>query len=254
MKGAAARMSRKAGILAAFAAAFPTKRMARIRAGSPEWRIQPFAKSLSDSLRPALRCPGEWAGNDPFQTQRPSILNPAMNRNRSLGLQQRAERYFPGGVNSPVRAFRAVGGAPPFIERAEGAYLLRRRRQPLHRLLRLLGPDDSGPRLSAGGGGHRARGAQLGQLWRLHGRRGRSGRAHRGLLSRHREDALRQLRHRGHDVGHPPGARRHRPQNHRQVRRLLSRPLPTGCWSRPAPAWRHSAFPARRAFPKRSRT
>jgi glutamate-1-semialdehyde 2,1-aminomutase len=46
-----------------------------------------------------------------------------MNRTRSRGLQERAERYFPGGVNSPVRAFRAVGGAPPFIERAEGAYL-----------------------------------------------------------------------------------------------------------------------------------
>ena len=42
---------------------------------------------------------------------------------RSHELQQRAERYFPGGVNSPVRAFRAVGGDPPFIERAEGAYL-----------------------------------------------------------------------------------------------------------------------------------
>ena len=42
---------------------------------------------------------------------------------RSKALQQRAERYFPGGVNSPVRAFRAVGGSPPFIERAEGAYL-----------------------------------------------------------------------------------------------------------------------------------
>jgi glutamate-1-semialdehyde 2,1-aminomutase len=46
-----------------------------------------------------------------------------MNRTRSQALQERAERYFPGGVNSPVRAFRAVGGAPPFIERAEGAYL-----------------------------------------------------------------------------------------------------------------------------------
>jgi len=44
-------------------------------------------------------------------------------RTRSRGLQERAERYFPGGVNSPVRAFRAVGGAPPFIDRAEGAYL-----------------------------------------------------------------------------------------------------------------------------------
>ena len=48
---------------------------------------------------------------------------PAPNRSRSQALQQRAERFFPGGVNSPVRAFRAVGGAPPFIERAEGAYL-----------------------------------------------------------------------------------------------------------------------------------
>ena len=46
-----------------------------------------------------------------------------MNRVRSQALQQRAERFFPGGVNSPVRAFRAVGGDPPFIERAEGAYL-----------------------------------------------------------------------------------------------------------------------------------
>jgi glutamate-1-semialdehyde 2,1-aminomutase len=46
-----------------------------------------------------------------------------MHRARSQALQQRAERFFPGGVNSPVRAFRAVGGDPPFIARAEGAYL-----------------------------------------------------------------------------------------------------------------------------------
>jgi len=42
---------------------------------------------------------------------------------RSQALQQRAERFFPGGVNSPVRAFRAVGGAPPFVEKAQGAWL-----------------------------------------------------------------------------------------------------------------------------------
>lgn len=35
----------------------------------------------------------------------------------------RAQRVIPGGVNSPVRAFGAVGGAPRFIARAEGAYL-----------------------------------------------------------------------------------------------------------------------------------
>ena len=48
----------------------------------------------------------------------------APTRTRSQALQQRAERFFPGGVNSPVRAFRAVGGAPPFIESAAGAYLI----------------------------------------------------------------------------------------------------------------------------------
>ena len=43
---------------------------------------------------------------------------------RSQALHERAERFFPGGVNSPVRAFKAVGGSPPFIERAEGAWLI----------------------------------------------------------------------------------------------------------------------------------
>ena len=40
---------------------------------------------------------------------------------RSAELMARAERLFPGGVNSPVRAFRAVGGTPRVIERALGA-------------------------------------------------------------------------------------------------------------------------------------
>jgi glutamate-1-semialdehyde 2,1-aminomutase len=44
-------------------------------------------------------------------------------RTRSQALQRRAERFFPGGVNSPVRAFRAVGGAPPFVASAQGAWL-----------------------------------------------------------------------------------------------------------------------------------
>jgi glutamate-1-semialdehyde 2,1-aminomutase len=42
---------------------------------------------------------------------------------RSTALRQRAEKLFPGGVNSPVRAFGAVGGQPPFVQRGEGAYL-----------------------------------------------------------------------------------------------------------------------------------
>ncbi|MBX3203869.1 MAG: glutamate-1-semialdehyde 2,1-aminomutase [Labilithrix sp.] len=42
---------------------------------------------------------------------------------KSVELLARAERLIPGGVNSPVRAFRSVGGKPVFVARAEGAYL-----------------------------------------------------------------------------------------------------------------------------------
>ena len=38
-------------------------------------------------------------------------------------LFEQAQKYIPGGVNSPVRAFRAVGGTPIFFDRAKGAYL-----------------------------------------------------------------------------------------------------------------------------------
>ena len=48
----------------------------------------------------------------------------APNHARSQALQERAEQFFPGGVNSPVRAFRAVGGSPPFIDCAKGAFLI----------------------------------------------------------------------------------------------------------------------------------
>lgn len=46
-----------------------------------------------------------------------------MNTERSEQLFAEARRVIPGGVNSPVRAFRGVGGTPRFIARAEGAYL-----------------------------------------------------------------------------------------------------------------------------------
>ena len=44
-----------------------------------------------------------------------------MKKNRSEKLFEQAKTYFPGGVNSPVRAFRSVGGTPLFIERGKGA-------------------------------------------------------------------------------------------------------------------------------------
>jgi glutamate-1-semialdehyde 2,1-aminomutase len=47
-------------------------------------------------------------------------MTPNIDRNQQLF--DRAKALIPGGVNSPVRAFRAVGGTPRFVQRAEGAY------------------------------------------------------------------------------------------------------------------------------------
>ena len=44
-------------------------------------------------------------------------------QSKNVELFERASRVIPGGVNSPVRAFRAVGGTPRFIARGEGAYI-----------------------------------------------------------------------------------------------------------------------------------
>ncbi|NNJ89590.1 MAG: glutamate-1-semialdehyde 2,1-aminomutase [Eudoraea sp.] len=46
-----------------------------------------------------------------------------MKYQRSSALFKEAQRYIPGGVNSPVRAFKAVGGTPVFVKEAKGAYL-----------------------------------------------------------------------------------------------------------------------------------
>ena len=46
-----------------------------------------------------------------------------MNTVRSHDLFTRAQALMPGGVNSPVRAFKSVGGEPFFVQRADGPYL-----------------------------------------------------------------------------------------------------------------------------------
>lgn len=47
-----------------------------------------------------------------------------MDLSNSQSLFSKAKKFIPGGVNSPVRAFKAVGGDPVFIKKAEGAYLI----------------------------------------------------------------------------------------------------------------------------------
>jgi glutamate-1-semialdehyde 2,1-aminomutase len=51
------------------------------------------------------------------------MLAVVMSDPQSKALFERAQRVIPGGVNSPVRAFRAVGGEPVFMSRGEGAYV-----------------------------------------------------------------------------------------------------------------------------------
>jgi len=48
---------------------------------------------------------------------------PDINRDRSAELYEQAKKYFPGGVNSPVRAFKSVYGTPLFIEKGDGCRL-----------------------------------------------------------------------------------------------------------------------------------
>ena len=154
-------------------------------------------------------------------------MTPAENapsRARSQALQQRAERFFPGGVNSPVRAFRAVGGDPPFVERAEGAYLYDADGNRYIDYFGSWGPMILGHAFPPVVEAIERAARNSRQLRRIHRRRSRPRRAHRCVLSGNREAPLRQLRHRSHHVRHPPGPRRHRPQPHRQVRRLLPRP------------------------------
>jgi glutamate-1-semialdehyde 2,1-aminomutase len=48
---------------------------------------------------------------------------PDISRVKSAELYKKAQKYFPGGVNSPVRAFKSVYGTPLFIEKGDGCFI-----------------------------------------------------------------------------------------------------------------------------------
>ena len=174
-------------------------------------------------------------------------------RARSQALQQRAERYFPGGVNSPVRAFRAVGGAPPFIDRAEGAYLYD---ADGNRYLDYFG--SWGPMIL----GHAFRPVveAIARAARKSASFGASTAAEGDLAERIAAcfPAIEKMRFTSSGTEAtmsairlaraPPAA------NSSSNSKAAITAMPTGCSSKPAPAWRPSAFPALPAFPKRSRS
>jgi glutamate-1-semialdehyde 2,1-aminomutase len=61
----------------------------------------------------------------PLEEHESALFGETMTRKmeHSRRLQKRAEQFIPGGVNSPVRAFRSVGGEPAFIVRGEGSHI-----------------------------------------------------------------------------------------------------------------------------------
>jgi glutamate-1-semialdehyde 2,1-aminomutase len=121
---------------------------------------------------------------------------------------ERAARVIPGGVNSPVRAFRAVGGTPRFIARGEGAYIWDAEGQ---RYIDYIG--SWGPMIL--GHGHPAVLEAVQAATRASLRRPTEREIELAedpqAGAQHRAGAPGQLRHRGRHERHPPGARRHRP-------------------------------------------
>ena len=217
---------------------------------SSRWRASPSATSPSPSscARRRRRCAAALG-------RRPAgavDLRAASTATRaSKRLFARAQRVIPGGVNSPVRAFGSVGGDAALHRARPRRARLGRRRQPLHRLRRLLGPADPRPRRP----GRAARGARGGRRRarasaRRRGSRSSSPSASARRCPRCEQRALRELGHRGDDERAPPRARRHRPQRASSSSRAATTATPTRCSSARAAASRRSASRARRACPQ----
>ena len=70
---------------------------------------------MFDSLKKKFNVAGEEPGG--------STAKPDISREKSAELYEKAKTFFPGGVNSPVRAFKSVYGTPLFIEKGDGSYI-----------------------------------------------------------------------------------------------------------------------------------
>ena len=146
-----------------------------------------------------------------------------MDTPRSHELFARAQRLMPGGVNSPVSAFKSVGGEPFFVERAQGAHLID---VDGNRYIDYVG--SWGPMIV----GHNhpdvleavIQAAQRIVLRHAQPAGSEDGRNHRPAGAGLRDGPHGQLGYRSDAVGDPACAWLHRPVTHRQVRRLLPRP------------------------------
>ena len=141
----------------------------------------------------------------------------------SQALFARALQILPGGVDSPVRAFKAVGGSPSLHPPRLRLPYQGRRRQHLHRLRDVVGAVDSRPRAARARQGARGRRARRHELRRAQSPRNRAWRTRHEAHALDRARALRQLGHGSDDERHPRGAGGDRARADREVRRLLSR-------------------------------
>ena len=143
-------------------------------------------------------------------TVREPVESPLMNHSRSEELFACAQKLIPGGVNSPVRAFRGVGGTPPFIARGEGSHIFDVDGNEYIDYVRSWGPLILGhcfpPVIDALARGSRDRN----QLRRAHRARSGTGRADSRMRALHRDGAPGQFRDRSHHERAARGARIHR--------------------------------------------
>ena len=196
--------------------------------------------------RPDPHLPGGRGGRDAQWLSHRGGWQP-----HSDALFARAQRVIPGGVNSPVRAFRSVGGTPYFVARGEGRLRLGRRRQPLPRLRPVLRGVDPRPRPSRRWsrrcGGRPAEGTTFGAPDRA---RGAAGRGDLRPGRRLRAGPAGQQRDRGDHVGGAAGPRSDRAGPGRRSSPAATTATATGCWPAGAAGWRRWGCPASAGVPK----
>ena len=155
---------------------------------------------------------------------------------KSATLFAKAKTLFPGGVNSPVRAFKAVGGTPHFIARASGARITDIDGNTFIDYVGSWGPMIHGhaPRGLAPALAKQAKlGTSFGAPSPLEVELAGLRAAARAV---NRAGAVRELGHRSDDERARVARGRDRTREGREVRGLLSRPRATRFWCRPAPA------------------
>src|SRR5450755_3096910 len=139
-----------------------------------------------------------------------------------MTLFQEACKYIPGGVNSPVRAFRGVGGEPIFFKKASGAYATAADGRRFIDYVGSWGPMILGhahPQVIKAVQDVAADGLSFGAPTELETQLAR-----RVIELMPSIELVRFVSsHRGDDERDPPGARLHRARYHREVRRLLPR-------------------------------